>query len=261
MTEEAQDQAFGRYLAAKKAVAAHGFSENFEEEQSFATVPSSAASDVSVPVVLVYPRVSVVAPGIGKTYIVKYPGSSVESFEIVPATLVTSRGLGTLATFGQGSSMATQQPPTIEDESVEEIIWHVGTTLSVGYRAKLTSRLSELQKAVQEEELDSGGITVRSLKYFIELLRAHPALRCPAVSVTPDRNIYASWKLGSDHVFSIHFLPDGKVRFVIFCPNEKHPGESIRLSGTATVDVVMSIAAPHGVLSWASDDRPANSAF
>lgn len=38
MTEEAQDQAFGRYLAAKKAVAAHGFSENFEEEQSFATV-------------------------------------------------------------------------------------------------------------------------------------------------------------------------------------------------------------------------------
>ena len=140
-----------------------------------------------------------------------------------------------------------------EDESVEEIIWHVGTTLSVRYRAKLASRLSELQKAVQEEELDGRGITVRSLQHFIELLKAYPALRCPAVSVTPDRNIYASWKSGSDRVFSIHFLPDGKVRFVIFCPNDKHAGEVIRLSGAATVDVVMSIAKPHGVLNWASE--------
>jgi hypothetical protein len=114
---------------------------------------------------------------------------------------------------------------------------------------------------VQEEELDSRGITVRSLQHFIDLLKAYPVLRCPAVSVTPDRNIYASWKSGSDRVFSIHFLPDGKARFVIFCPNDKHPGETIRLSGTATVDVVMSIAEPHGVLNWASDERPGNPRF
>ena len=262
MTEEARDQSFGRYLAAKKAVTAHGFSENFEEEESFETIPSSAASDVSAPAVLVYPRVSGEAHGVGKTYIVKYTGTSVKPFEIVPATLVTSRALGTLVTFGQGGSMATQQPPITEDESVEEIIWHVGTTLSVRYRAKLASRLSELQKVVQEEELDGRGITVRSLQHFIELLKAYPALRCPAISVTPDRNIYASWKSGHDRIFSIHFLPDGKVRFVIFCPNEKHAGEVIRLSGTATVDVVMSITAPHGVLGWTSEDeRPGNPRF
>jgi hypothetical protein len=107
--------------------------------------------------------------------------------------------------------------------------------------------------AVQDEELDGRGITARSLQYFTELLNAYPTLRCPAVSVTPDRNIYASWKSGTDRVFSIHFLPDGNVRFVIFCPNDKHSGETIRLSGAATVDVVISIAAPHGVLNWASE--------
>jgi hypothetical protein len=261
MTEEALDQSFGRYLATKTAVAAHGFSENFEEEKSFAMIPSSAASDVSAPVVLVYPRVSGVAHDVGKTYIVKYTGTTVKPFEIVPATLVTSRTLGTLVTLGQGGSMATQQSPTTEDESVEEIIWRVGTTLSIRYRARLASRLSELQKTVQEEELDGRGIRIRSLQHFIEILKAYPALRCPAVSVTPDRNIYASWKSGSDRVFSIHFLPDGKVRFVIFCPNDKHPGQVVRLSGTATVDVVMSIAAPHSVLSWASDERPGNPRF
>ena len=161
--------------------------------------------------------------------------------------------LGTPVPFGQSGSMGTQQPPTIEDESVEEIIWRVGTTLSVQYRAKLTSRLSELQKAVQEEELDGRGISAKSLQHFLKLLKAYPTLRCPAVSVTPDRNIYASWKSGSDRVFSIHFLPDGKVRFVIFCPNEKHSGETIRLSGAATLDVVMSVVEPHGVLNWATE--------
>jgi hypothetical protein len=231
MTEEARDQSFGRYLAAKKAVAAHGFSENFEEEQSFATAPSSSASWSG------YMKVS---------------SGLVKTFEI-PTTIVASGTLETLFTFSQGGSMATQQPPITENESVEEIIWHVGTTLSVRYKAKLASRLSELQKAVQEEELDGRGITVRSLQHFVQLLKAYPSLRCPTVSVTPDRNIYTSWKSGSDRVFSIHFLPDGKVRFVIFCPNDKHSGETIRLSGAATVDVIIDIAKPHGVLKWASE--------
>ena len=147
----------------------------------------------------------------------------------------------------------TQQPPTTDDESVEEIIWRVGTALSVPYRKRLVSRLSELQKAVQEEELDGRGISVKSLQHFIELLESYPALRCPAISATPERNIYVSWKSGSDRLFSIHFLPDGKVRFVIFFPNDKHSGRTIRLSGLATIDTIISVATPHGVLSWAAE--------
>jgi hypothetical protein len=207
MREEATELSFGRYLAAKKAVAAYGLSEKFEE--------------VYVQAVCVgYPRVSGVVPDVS---------------------------------LGQGGSMATQQPPIADEQSAEEIIWRVRTTLPLSYRVRLASRLSELQKAVQEEELDGRGISVGSLQRFIEFLEAYPALRCPAISVTPDRNIYTSWKSGSDRVFSIHFLPEGEVRFVIFRPNDKHPGQAIRLSGTATVDVIISIAAPHGVLNWASE--------
>jgi hypothetical protein len=65
--------------------------------------------------------------------------------------------------------------------------------------------------------------------------------------------MYASWRSGPNEIFSINFLPDGKVRFVIFHPNNKHPGEAIRQSGTATVDVIIGVAAPHGVLAWASE--------
>ena len=203
-----------------------------------------------------YPCVYAVAPGTGKTCIGNLAitsGRLGKTFDILPTTLVTSGTLVTQFAIARSGSMATQQQPIADERSVEDIIWHVGTTLPLRYRVRLVSRLSELQKVVQEEEFGSHGISVRSLQHFVELLEAYPRLRCPALSLTPDRNIYASWKSGSDRVFSIHFLPDGEVRFVIFRPNDKHPRRTIRLSGTATVDVIMSIAEPHGVLDWASE--------
>ncbi len=266
MTEETPEQLFGNIWTAKEAVVAYGVKE-FEEEPSFTITPSSSASWAANPRFVSasetpsrdYAHVLRVAIGSGKTHI--FLRCIAKPFGILPATLVTSREAVTLSTIGQGLSMATQQPPAAEDETAEEIIWRVATTLSVRYRAKLTVRLSELQKAVQEEELDGRGITVRSLHHFVEFLKVNPTLRCPAVSVTPDRNIYASWKSGTDRVFSIHFLADGKVRFVIFYPNEKHPGETVRISGVATGDVVMSIATPHCVLNWILDERPDSTRF
>jgi hypothetical protein len=275
MTEEARDHSFGRYLAAKKAAVSYGLSENFEHESNVAVTSSNSAawgksftvvkpSDVDVEAIPIgYPTVTGIRHGAGKIYIVidnytKASGKFRGPLEILPTSIIASNTSETLFTIVQSGGMATQQPASAENESIEEIIWRVGTSLPISYRKKLASRLRELQEAVQEEESDDRGITVRSLQHFIEFIKAHPTLRCPAVSVTPDRNIYASWKSTSNRVFSIHFFPDGNVRFVIFRPNEKHTGEVIRLSGTATVDVVMSIAAPHDVLSWASDERPTN---
>lgn len=268
MTEPSREQALVRYLAATKAVSAYGLVEKFEADDDFATEPMSLCVWIkNAPVVNAFDvHVQTVPAGRlltdavrwegGQTYGLNFTKSSLvvpARFEVLPLASMRSGALEALSMGGQGSSMATQQPSIIDEESVEEIIWRVRTTLPLPYRVRLASRLGELQKAVQEEELDCRGISVGSLQHFIEFLEAYPALRYPAVSVTPDRNIYGSWKSGSERVFSIHFLPDGEVRFVIFRPNDKHPGQAIRLSGTATVDVVISIAAPHGVLDWVSE--------
>jgi len=254
MIDAAREQSLGQYFTVKEAAAGYGFLESFDDEPNFSTAPSSTGIVPASLTPVGLPNLYVKAgPGSGKTFILARMAAAVQRLEVAPATLVTSGALETPFTIGQGGSMATQQSPITDDESVEELIWRVLTMLPVPYRARLASRLRELQKAVQEEELDGCGIAVGSLHNFIELLKAHPALRWPALSVTPDGDIYASWKSGPDQVFSIHFLPDGKVRFVIFRPNDKHPGQAIRLSGTATVDVIISVAAPHGVLAWASE--------
>jgi hypothetical protein len=174
---------------------------------------------------------------------------------IVPAyTTVTSGSPESLLALGQSASIASQAAVSTEEQSVGEIIGRIRETLPARYNVKLAARLSELEQLVQEEEQESRGIDIGSLQHFVELLEAHPELRCPVVSTTPDRYIYVSWKSGKDRVFSIHFFPDGRVRFVIFHPNEKHPGDVIRVSGTATVDVVINISTPHGVLDWIRDE-------
>jgi hypothetical protein len=266
MTEEAREPLFGQYWAAKKAVVAYGLSEDFEDEPSVVAtpnIPTSCTANATVgqpfntyvkAVSQDYPSFIRVTADSGNTYIfVGHKKVPVKLSRILSATFVTSGVTVTLIASSRPGSMATQQSPTTEDEIVEDIIWRVGTTLSVEYRAKLTARLTELQAAVQEEEPDGQGVTAKSLQHFTELLKAYPKLKYPTISVTPERNIYASWKAGPDQLFSIHFLPDGNVRFVIFRPNDKHPSEAIRLSGAATLDVVMNIVEPHGVLNWATE--------
>ena len=69
----------------------------------------------------------------------------------------------------------------------------------------------------------------------------------------PEDNIYASWRSEQNRLFSVHFLPNGDTRFVIFKPNERHPDKQMRISGTATTDILMETVTPYGVWDWISE--------
>jgi len=258
MTQEAAEQTFAEYLAAKRGVAAFGLSECVEAEDGWEIAPTSSASRLPnlVPINLGETRIVTGSAGVGKTHLLLEFCRAASQPHLysqgLSEALVNSVALRLFKVI-QGDSMATQQPSTADEQSfVHQLIWQIMTAFHLPYRAKLASRLSELQKAVQEEQEDGQGMSLSSVQSFFQFIGAYPGLRYPNITVTPDRTIYASWKSGRDRVFSIHFLSDGAIRFVIFSPNPKHPGQTIRTSGTATLDVIMSIAAPHGVLEWAS---------
>jgi len=54
-------------------------------------------------------------------------------------------------------------------------------------------------------------------------------------------------------VFSVHFLSNRDVRFVIFKPNNRHPEKQIRISGTATADTLMETVTPNGLVDWIAE--------
>ena len=140
-----------------------------------------------------------------------------------------------------------------EEDQVQELIFRIKRSIAISYRKSLANRILTLFNDAKEEDPDCLGIAAESLRNFYNFLHLHTDIKRPTISLTPDYNIYASWRGEQNRVFSVHFLPNGDVRFVIFKPNDRHPGRQIRLSGIATTDILMETVAPDAVSYWVSE--------
>ncbi len=140
-----------------------------------------------------------------------------------------------------------------EEDQIQELISRIKRSKSICYREDLANKLFTLFNDSKEEDPDCLGITVGSLHNFNNFLHLYTDLKCPTISLTPDHNIYASWRGEQGRVFSLHFLPNEDVRFVIFKPNDRHPERKIRVSGIATTDVLMETVMPYRIEKWISE--------
>lgn len=141
-----------------------------------------------------------------------------------------------------------------EENKIQQLIMRISISAFTLCNRKLLNiveRILILFKDAKEEDEFSIGITPGSLFNFYSFISKHSNLKRPKLALTPENNIYASWKADEDKVFSIHFLANGDARFVIFKPSGRHPDKPIRLSGIAPVDDLMQeVLTPHGI-SWA----------
>lgn len=140
-----------------------------------------------------------------------------------------------------------------EDNQVQELIFRIRISRTIHYWESLANRLLALYNDAKEEDSASPGIDIGSLRNFLKFLQLHTNLKCPIISLTPDNNIYASWRKEQNRLFSVHFLLNGNARFVIFKPNERHPERQIRISGTATTDILMETVTPNGLWDWIAE--------
>ena len=141
----------------------------------------------------------------------------------------------------------------IEDNQVQQLIFQIRRSTFIPNNARLANRLTTLFHDAKEEDSTSPGIRVDSLRNFYFFLLLNNDLKYPNITLTPDNNIYISWEGEQDRLFSVHFLPNGITNFVIFKPNDRHPEQTIRLSGIATSDILMETVSPHGVNEWISE--------
>ena len=137
-----------------------------------------------------------------------------------------------------------------EEKQLRELIFRLRTTLSIPYRESLANRLNTLFHDSKEEDPSSIGITIGSLRCFYNFIKLNIDLTCPTITLTPETNIYATWREKINDLTSVHFLPNGETRFVIFKPNTRHPEKTVRIYGTTTFDNLMETLEPYGVKDW-----------
>lgn len=146
---------------------------------------------------------------------------------------------------GHKLTLLTEDPSTqpdlvsTEDDQAQELI----RKIRKWFPQILADKLIRLFYLAKEESSANPGISVNSLSSFYNFLLSNKIKDIPSLSLTDDHNIYASW-MKPDHVFSIHFLSNESIRFVLFMPNVREPGQKNRISGTATGDTPLTEVVP-----------------
>ena len=137
-----------------------------------------------------------------------------------------------------------------EEAQVQLMIRRIRTVSSTKCLAEVADRLITLFEDSKVEDPTKVAISLASLRHFLSFMQSKSNFRCPMITLSPDNDLYISWRPDGNKVFSALFWPDGGVSFAIFKPNERHIGEQICISGKVTADVLKETVAPHGVLDW-----------
>ena len=141
----------------------------------------------------------------------------------------------------------------VENERIQNLIFQIRMSSVISYRERIATNLLALNDYTKEESPESTGISLGSLQSFYDFIQMHNNLKCPIISLTPDDNIYLSWRGEKNRLFSIHFLPGEEVRFVVFKPNDMHPGKEDRFSGRTTYDTLKEAVTQYLVWDWISE--------
>lgn len=153
----------------------------------------------------------------------------------------------------QGSAFSRYESFESAKYTAAHLIRRVGRLSILPHKERLVERLLTLLVITDEEEPDGPGIATGSLEAFLGFLQTNANFKFPSITLTPSGNIYATWKRSADEILSLHFLPAGDVRFVIFRPDERHVGQVTRLWGLTSLSSLLEVIKPHSVLSWATE--------
>jgi len=99
----------------------------------------------------------------------------------------------------------------------------------------IADRVAALAQLTDEELEGDRRLNLDSLLYFVGFLERERALRVPVITLTPDGDVYSSWRVGSK-LFSIQFFSDGRASYVCFAPNPGNPSLTDRRYVQTTSD-------------------------
>lgn len=136
--------------------------------------------------------------------------------------------------------------------TTSDLISYVRNHVRLAYSGSLANRLEYLRGASIEEAPEQAPISVSSLQSFVSFITREPRLAEPDLVLTYSGNIRAEWHKSRKEHFSVEFLPNGQVRYVVFTRDPDHATRTDRTSGLVSAETVMAKIKPFNVLAWAA---------
>lgn len=144
--------------------------------------------------------------------------------------------LGDQPVLSAGIGLLQSAPERIGGK-LDSIIQEIATTPRIGL--SIACRLREL-RLQQTQDSESSPVAIESAECFLEFLGSARGVNLPSLTLTPDGNIYASWRK-RDRVFSAEFRSGGFATYVLFRPTPGGTGSKLRSAGSAPACDLLSI--------------------
>jgi hypothetical protein len=144
----------------------------------------------------------------------------------------------------------TQTIKQIKKDSVLTLIEEIRKNKTIPHSEQIANRLYQLNDDVLDDYPEDDLISPDSLLDYYLFLRVNKSLTFPAISVTPDGNIWIQWESSVNHHFSVEFKGHGDVIFVVFAPDKHVPSKINRVSGKSTIESLMEQVQHYQVNSW-----------
>lgn len=157
--------------------------------------------------------------------------------QVSPSLRLTAPTFGDLPDdLGAGGALI-RTPSESAIRGFESIIREIAAI--PGYGPPVSNRLREL-RLQQGEDPESAEMSIESMTSFVAFLHSVRGIRLPSLSLTPDGNIYASWRK-RDRVFSAEFRSNGLATYVLFRPAPGKAGSRLRSTGSTPAGQLLSI--------------------
>jgi len=158
------------------------------------------------------------------------------------------------ASFDQPAALTQASNTNTRDWRTHFSIDAIRRDARIAFRERLADCLEALQSAIREDDPAGAGVSPESIENLHAFLRRHSRLKRPSLTVTPAGDLLAEWKAGPDKDFSVHFLPTGMARFVVFAPDPAGGPKPVRIWGISSVVSLMRTVRPHGIHRWAMNE-------
>jgi len=150
-----------------------------------------------------------------------------------------------------GGSATLASAPTWTDVEIERLIRDIRGDQLISHSGEIADRLDWLHRMDDDDLAGAGHLDVRSLRLFVASLRTIGSRRIPKISLSSAGFLYASWRDG-ENLFSVHYLPDGEVKWVHFRPAVGVLGIKEREYGLSSVDQLAEKMTQLRVSEWVS---------
>ncbi|HCD6632435.1 hypothetical protein [Pseudomonas aeruginosa] len=131
----------------------------------------------------------------------------------------------------------------------ESLLESLRTQTAIRNANNIADRIGNLIE-LYKEDYDGRALSASSILTFLDFLNTHRNSKFPAITATPNGELYAQWKRDNDQRLGVQFLVGSEIKWVLLKRNPEHDEHIDYFAGQTVADSFGETATALGIREW-----------